>query len=182
MKAIIIDRDGVINEERVPHVCNLGEWVAIPNSLEAIARLNQLQYHVFVASNQSGIGKGLYSLETLNAIHDKMHAELKRVGGVISDIAYCPHHPAAGCDCRKPKPGLLHQLAKKYHLDLSDIFFIGDSWSDVLAAQAAGAKPILVRSGKGWLTVAEHQTAIKNMQLKIFDDLFEVVKWIACEE
>lgn len=182
MKAIILDRDGVINEECQPHVCSPQEWVAIPSSLQAIALLNQMNYQVFVATNQSGIGKGLYSLETLDSIHETMQKALATVGGKIADIVFCPHHPEAGCDCRKPKPGLLQTLAKRYALQLDRIYYVGDAWTDILAAQACGAKPVLVKTGKGKQVSEQYSKIIHDQGIPEFENVWSFVLWLQQEE
>ena len=149
MNLIILDRDGVINFDSDEYIKSPEEWIPIPGSLEAIARLNGAGYTVVVASNQSGVGRGLLDLSALQQIHEKMARELARVGGKIDAIFFCPHAPDDRCDCRKPKPGLLLEIAKKFHLDLKNVPAVGDSLRDIEAAQAAGAKPVLVRTGKG---------------------------------
>lgn len=149
LKLIILDRDGVINHESAEFIKSPDEWVPIPGSLEAIARLNRAGYTVVVATNQSGVGRGLFDLDTLRKIHERMQREVARVGGKIDAIFFCPHAPEDHCDCRKPKPGLLLEIAKKFHHDLKNIPAVGDSLRDIEAAQAVGAQPVLVRTGKG---------------------------------
>ncbi len=143
-KIIILDRDGVINYDSLEYIKSPEEWIAIPGSLEAIAQLNRAGYHVFVATNQSGVGRRYYDVAMLDMIHEKMLAELAEVGGHIDEIFFCPHLPTDNCECRKPKPGLLYQLRDKYQINLADAFFIGDKASDIDAARAAGCKPILI--------------------------------------
>ncbi len=155
MKLIILDRDGVINYDSDQYIKGPDEWRPIPGSLEAIARLNQADYRVVVATNQAGIGRGLFDMATLNAIHDKLHKAVAQAGGHIDAIFFCPHTNAANCNCRKPKPGLLEDIGQRYHVDLTDVPAIGDSLRDLQAAVAVGAKPILVLSGKGKRTVAD---------------------------
>jgi len=149
MPYIIIDRDGVINYESDEYIKSPEEWQPIPGSLDAIAQLNRSGFQVLVATNQSGIARGYYDLETLSRIHEKLKNELASVGGYIEEIFYCPHHPDDACLCRKPKPGLLYQMEIKYQIDLTNTFFIGDSAVDVQAAQTAGCMPILVLTGNG---------------------------------
>lgn len=149
MKLIILDRDGVINYDSDEYIKSPDEWAPIPGSLEAIARLNRAGYTVVVATNQSGVGQGLFDLNTLQKIHEKMQQEVARVGGKIDEIFFCPHTPGDHCDCRKPKPGLLLEIAKKFHHDLKNVPAVGDSLRDIEAAQAVGAQPVLVRTGKG---------------------------------
>ncbi|MCS5709805.1 D-glycero-beta-D-manno-heptose 1,7-bisphosphate 7-phosphatase [Candidatus Berkiella aquae] len=149
MKLIILDRDGVINEDSPDYIKSVDEWHPIPGSLEAIALLNQFGYTVAVATNQSGLARGFYDETTLNAIHDKMRLSAKTVGGHIDSIFYCPHGPNDHCDCRKPKPGLLQQIAAHYQISLTTVPYVGDSYRDLDAANRAGAVPILVLTGNG---------------------------------
>lgn len=155
MKLAILDRDGVINEDSDDYIKNPDEWTSIPGSLEAIARLNHAGYRVVVASNQSGLARGLFNLDTLNAIHQKMFDELSKVGGHIDAIFFCPHLPADNCDCRKPQPGLLRGIADRLETDLAGIPVIGDSLKDLQAAATVGAEPMLVLTGKGNKTLSQ---------------------------
>jgi len=170
-KLIILDRDGVINYDSDAYIKSPDEWIPLPGSLEAIARLTQAGYLIAVASNQSGIARGLYTEATLTQIHNKMLAAITAVGGKISGIFHCPHQPADHCDCRKPKPGLLQRIAKTFQMPLTNVLFIGDKSSDLAAAENAGCQPVLVRTGYG------EQTLIKVSDLKIpvFADLAEAV-------
>ena len=152
MKLVILDRDGVINQDSAAYIKTPDEWKPIPGSLEAIALLNQAGYRVLVATNQSGVGRGLFEMATLNAIHDKMHRALGLVGGRVDGIFYCPHAQDAGCDCRKPKPGLLEEISRRFGVSLEGVPFIGDSLRDLQAATAVGAQPVLVLTGKGKMT------------------------------
>ena len=147
-KLVILDRDGTINLDRDDFVKSPQEWEPLPGSLEAIARLNHAGWHVVVASNQSGLGRGLFDMAHLNAMHDKMHKLLAAVGGRIDAIFYCPHAAEEGCSCRKPAPGLLQQIEERYGLSLLGVPYVGDSLRDTLAAQAAGCVPHLVLSGR----------------------------------
>lgn len=147
IKLIVLDRDGVINEDSPNYVRSPEEWHAIPGSLEAIAKLNNHGYKVVVATNQSGVGRGYYSLETLDEIHNKMLKELQNAGGKIDHIFFCPHTPEDNCECRKPKPGLLLQAANKFDVDPSEMVMIGDSTRDILSAKNCGAKSIFVKTG-----------------------------------
>ena len=149
MKLIILDRDGVMNYDSDQYIKCPEEWNASPGSLEAIARLNRAGYRVVVATNQSGIGRGLFDIETLHRIHEKLRCELTAVGGSVDAIFFCPHLPEDSCACRKPKPGLLVDIATRLQVLLSGVPFVGDSLTDVEAARAVGAQPILVRTGKG---------------------------------
>ncbi len=149
MKLVILDRDGVINHDSASYIKSPEEWKPIAGSLEAIALLNQAGYRVLVATNQSGVGRGLFDMATLNAIHDKMHRALSLVGGRVDGIFYCPHANDAGCACRKPRPGLLEEISKRFGVSLDGVPFIGDSLRDLQAGAAVGAQPVLVLTGKG---------------------------------
>ncbi|MDK9723563.1 MAG: D-glycero-beta-D-manno-heptose 1,7-bisphosphate 7-phosphatase [Sterolibacteriaceae bacterium MAG5] len=157
MKLVILDRDGVINLDSDQYIKSPEEWKPIPGSLEAIARLNQWGYRVVVATNQSGVGRGLFEMDTLNAIHDKMMKAVAQVGGRIDAIFFCPHTDADNCDCRKPKAGLFREIAARYSADLAGVPAIGDSLRDLVAARAVGAQPILVLTGKGAKTQKDPQ-------------------------
>ena len=154
MKLVILDRDGVINADSDEYIKSPEEWTPIPGSLEAIARLTQAGYRVVIATNQSGLGKGLFDMATLNAIHNKMHKTVNQLGGRIDAVFFCPHAQGAGCSCRKPQPGMLLEIAERFKLVLAGVPAIGDSLRDLQAASAAGARPILVLTGKGRQTVA----------------------------
>jgi D-glycero-D-manno-heptose 1,7-bisphosphate phosphatase len=153
MKLIILDRDGVINFDSDKFIKSPDEWKPIPGSLEAVARLNQNGYRVVVASNQSGVGRGLFDMATLNAIHAKMHKALAQFGGRIDAVFYCPHAADSQCDCRKPRTGLFRQIAERFHADLAGVPAIGDSLRDLQAAAEAGCQPMLVETGKGKKTI-----------------------------
>lgn len=154
MKLIILDRDGVINFDSAQFIKSPDEWKPIPGSLEAIARLTREGWRVVVATNQSGLARGLFEMTTLNAIHAKMHKAVAQAGGRIEAVFYCPHAADTNCDCRKPKPGLFNEIAARYGRDLSGVPAVGDSLRDLQAAMGVGAKPILVRTGKGEKTLA----------------------------
>lgn len=175
MTYVILDRDGVINYDSDHYIKSPEEWIAIPGSLEAIAQLNRCGFRVIVATNQSGIARGYFNYETLNEIHNKFHSELAAVGGCIEEIFFCPHHPEEGCVCRKPKPGLLHQIKEKYAINLPDTFFIGDSFTDVQAAISAGCKPILVLTSKG-IRSLETNPELKN--IPHFDNLEQAANYV----
>ena len=178
MKLAIIDRDGVINYDSGQYIKTPAEWKPIPQSLEAIARLNHAGYRVVVATNQSGVVRGLFDMSTLNAIHDKMYRALATVGGRIDALFFCPHIDESNCDCRKPKPGMLLDIAKRFNVDLKNVPFIGDSLKDLQAAQAIGAKPILVLTGKGEKTSTFKGLPKGTIQ---FVDLNDAVKHIISE-
>ena len=145
MPYIILDRDGVINFDSDVYIKSPDEWVAIPGSLEAIADLNRAGFQVLVATNQSGVARGLYDLATLDMIHEKMQYELGKVGGYIDAIFFCPHHPDENCDCRKPKPGMLHAMREKFPIKFDETYFIGDKWTDMEAALSVGCKPLFIK-------------------------------------
>jgi D-glycero-D-manno-heptose 1,7-bisphosphate phosphatase len=149
MRLIILDRDGVINQDSEEYIKSPEEWIAIPGSLQAIAQLNAGGWRVVVVSNQSGIGRGLFDILTLNAIHEKMQKELARVGGQVEAIFFCPHTPEDHCSCRKPRAGLLRDIAERFNVELDEVPCVGDSLRDLEAAQSVGARPILVLTGKG---------------------------------
>lgn len=151
---VILDRDGVINLDSDAYIKSPDEWVAIPGSLEAIARLNQAGYRVVIASNQSGIGRGLFDMAALNAIHAKMHRLAATVGARIDAIFFCPHTAEDHCECRKPKPGLLKMIAERFEIAPEDTPVVGDSLRDLQAGVALGFPPHLVRTGKGKKTLA----------------------------
>lgn len=155
MRLIILDRDGVINEDSDAYIKSPEEFIPIPGSLEAIARLTQAGWRVVVATNQSGVARGYYDLATLQRIHDKLHRQLGLLGGTIEAIFYCPHGPDDGCTCRKPKPGLLRDIEARLQVSLRGVPAVGDSLRDLQAAQAVGASPVLVRTGKGEHTIAK---------------------------
>ena len=155
MKLIVLDRDGVINYDSDQFIKNPDEWKPLPGSLEAIARLNQAGYRVVVATNQSGIGRGLFDMPTLNAIHDKMHKACALVGARIDAVFFCPHAADARCQCRKPKSGMMDEIAVRYNLNnLNDVPVVGDSLRDLQCAAPLGAKLYLVLTGKGMKTQA----------------------------
>ncbi len=172
---IILDRDGVINEDSDEYIKSPDEWIPIPGSLDAIAQLNRAGHQVVVATNQSGIARRLYDVETLNQIHSKMHEALAQVGGHIDDIFYCPHLPEEHCACRKPKPGLLMQIAEKYQTDFKNAIMIGDALRDIQCAQAMHCKAILVKTGKG-IRIPADTAELQN--IPVFDDLAAAVKAI----
>ncbi len=148
MKLVILDRDGTINEDSADYVKSPSEWQPLPGALEAIARLNHAGWHVVVATNQSGLGRGLFDVASLNAMHAKMHSMLAAVGGRVDAIFYCPHAPDEACRCRKPEPGLFEQIGERYGLELRGVPAVGDSPRDLIAGLAAGCDPHLVLTGK----------------------------------
>ncbi len=149
MKLIVLDRDGVINHDSDAFIKSPAEWRPITGSLNAIARLNQAGFHVIVATNQSGIGRGFFDMTTLNAIHDKMHKALAQAGGRIDAVYFCPHAAADNCHCRKPKPGMLEDIAHRLNTPMAAVPVVGDGLRDLQAAAAVGAQPVLVLTGNG---------------------------------
>jgi D-glycero-D-manno-heptose 1,7-bisphosphate phosphatase len=175
MKLIILDRDGVINFDSDAFIKNPDEWRPIPGSLEAVARLNQAGFRVVVASNQSGVGRGLFDMATLNAIHAKMHKLASQAGGRIDAVFFCPHSADSKCACRKPKPGLFQEIASRLHIDLRGVYAVGDALRDVQAAREVGARPVLVRTGKGERTVAGGQLPA---DVPVYDNLLQAAQAI----
>ena len=155
VKLIVLDRDGVINHDSAQFIKSPDEWRQIPGSLEAIARLNHAGYRVVIATNQSGIGRGLFDMATLNAIHEKMHRALALAGGRVDALFYCPHTADAQCECRKPKTGMLREIGVRYGVDLNGVPCVGDGLRDLIAADAVGAQPMLVLTGKGERTLRD---------------------------
>ena len=158
MKLVILDRDGVINHDSDDYIKSPDEWIPIPGSLEAIARLNHAGYTVTIATNQSGIARGYFDISTLNAMHEKMHRLVNQEGGHVDGIFFCPHAPTDNCNCRKPLPGLLLQISRRFSISMENAPFIGDSAKDIEAARLAGARPILVKTGKGERTLEKLDT------------------------
>ena len=168
MKLVILDRDGVINHESDRFIKSPVEWKPIPGSSEAIARLNRAGYRVVVATNQSGIARGLFDISMLGRIHEKMHRHVSDAGGSIEAIFFCPHGPLDQCDCRKPKPGLFKDIAERMHVSLEGVPAIGDSLRDLQASAEAGARPVLVLTGRGEQTL-ENPECIAG--IPVYDDL-----------
>ena len=153
-KLVILDRDGVINADSDAYIKSPDEWLALPGSLEAIARLNQAGYRVAVATNQSGIGRGLFDMAALNAMHTKMYRQLAAVGGRVDAVFFCPHTPHDHCECRKPQPGMLKMIAERFEIDPHETPVVGDALRDLQAGAALGFPLHLVRTGKGERTIA----------------------------
>lgn len=166
---VILDRDGVINRDSADFVKSVDEWVPLPGSIRAIAELDRAGFTVTVASNQSGIARGLFDRAALRSMHRKLRRLVAAEGGHIDRIVVCPHGPDDGCACRKPKPGLLLRLARHYKTRLAGVPVIGDSLRDIQAAADAGARPILVRSGNGRKTEVALAGNLSNTE--VFDDL-----------
>ena len=166
-RLVVLDRDGTINRESSDYIKSAAEWRALPGSLEAIADLCHAGWTVTVATNQSGIGRDLFSVTDLHAMHARMARELAVLGGEISGFFFCPHTPDDGCDCRKPLPGMLHAIAERFDVDLGGVPVIGDSPRDLEAAIAVGARPILVRTGNGERT----RRKLGSSDIEVYDNL-----------
>ena len=175
MKLVILDRDGVINQDSASYIKNPNEWIPIPESLEAIALLNQNDFAVALVTNQSGIGRGLFDIEALNNIHTKMISMVSEVGGSIDAIFYCPHTNEDNCECRKPKVGMLLEIQKRFAVTLDGIPAVGDSLRDLEAYNNVNAQPILVKTGNGEATLLEKKYPKNTL---IFDSLFEAANKI----
>ncbi|EIJ48937.1 histidinol phosphatase [Herbaspirillum sp. GW103] len=176
MKLIILDRDGVINHDSDAFIKSPDEWIPIKGSLEAIARLNQAGYRVVVATNQSGVARGLFDIQTLNAIHQKMHNAAQQAGADIDAVFFCPHSADDNCDCRKPKPGMFNEIARRFNISLrGGVATVGDSLRDLQAGYVAGCAPYLVLTGKGEKTQAKGGLPPGTL---VFPDLSAVVDFI----
>lgn len=155
MKLLILDRDGVINQESANFIKSAEEWQPLKGSLEAIARLSQAEYDIVIITNQSGIGRDLFSADMLGQIHVRMLDYVQQHGGRIQSILFCPHHPKDMCNCRKPLPGLYHELGERLNTSFKEVYSVGDSVRDLVAAKSAGAKPVLVKTGNGKKSLKE---------------------------
>ena len=175
MKLVILDRDGVINQDSANYIKSPNEWIPIPNSLEAISLLNQNGYSVVIATNQSGVGRGLYGIEELNNIHTKMIKMLAELGGFIDAIFFCTHTEEDHCDCRKPEIGMLVEIKDRFSVSFEDICGVGDSLRDLEAFEKVGMQPILVKTGNGENTFLEGKYPKQSL---VFDDLFEAASKI----
>lgn len=175
-RLIILDRDGVINFESMAYIKSPDEWVPLPHSLNAIARLHQAGFKIAVASNQSGIARGYFDQATLDAITNKMLFEVEKAGGKLDAVFYCRHKPDDECNCRKPKTGLLQNIAEQFQISLEGVPFIGDSWRDWQAALTVGARPLLVKTGFGEETIVKHHSELDKQF--IFDDLWQATNWL----
>ncbi|MEE8236470.1 MAG: D-glycero-beta-D-manno-heptose 1,7-bisphosphate 7-phosphatase [Gammaproteobacteria bacterium] len=168
---VVLDRDGVINADSPDYIKSPAEWHALPGSLDAIARLCASGFTVVVATNQSGVGRGLFTEQTLAQIHDEMLRQVSEAGGHIAAVFVCPHAPDAGCDCRKPLPGLMRQIEQQFGTTLQGAPAVGDSARDIDAAVAVTARPILVRTGNGRQT---EQQFPESLRPEVFDSLADV--------
>ena len=176
MKLVILDRDGTINEDSDHYIKSPEEFHLLEGSLQAIARLTQAGYRVVVATNQSGIARGLFDTATLIAMHSLLQRQAAQAGGRIDAFFFCPHAADSACECRKPKPGMLLELARRFNVSLKDVYMVGDARRDVEAAVAAGAKPVLVLTGKGRKTQAEGKLPPGT---EVFEDLAAFAEQLA---
>lgn len=182
IKLLILDRDGTINHDRDDFIKSPDEWVPLPGAMEAIARLNHAGWHVVLASNQSGLGRGLFEVSDLNAIHAKMHQQLQAVGGRIDAVFYCPHAPDEACQCRKPAPGLFEQIGERYAIDLKGVPVVGDSERDLLAGVAAGCEPHLVLTGKAYALRGRALPDTFPPQTQVHEDLSSFADYLLTRE
>ena len=182
MKLSILDRDGVINQDSDAYIKSPEEFIPIPGSLEAIARLTQAGFTIVVATNQSGIARGMYDETILEKMHDKLHGLLEPLGGKIEKIYFCPHGPDDNCDCRKPKPGMIRQILKDYAANPSEVIAIGDSLRDLQAAQQFGVPSIAVKTGKGKKTVQQLQKEAALKDTPVYENLADAVTAILKKE
>lgn len=175
MSLVILDRDGVINRDSDDYIRNLDEWRPIPGSIEAIAELSLAGFQVAIATNQSGLARGYFTLDTLEAIHARLCQKVAARGGQIAGIFYCPHMPDSGCDCRKPATGMLEAIEQALNVSARNAFFVGDSLKDLQAARAYGCQPILVKTGKGRHTLATlhstHPGVERPLDIPVYADL-----------
>jgi len=176
MKFVILDRDGTVNHDSDQYIKSPEEWRPIKGSMEAIARLTQAGYRIVVATNQSGIARGLFDMTTLNLIHDAMHRAAAQAGGRIDAIFFCPHAADSDCECRKPRPGMLLEIARRFNVPLDEVHMVGDAVRDLQAAAAAGARPVLVLTGKGKKT---QQAGDLPRGTQVFDDLAAFAEHVA---
>ena len=175
MKLVILDRDGVINHDSDHFIKSPAEWKPIPGSIEAIAKLFQAGFRIVIATNQSGVGRSLFEMDTLNAIHEKMHKAVAAAGGRIDAIFFCPHAEDDHCNCRKPKTGMFKRISECFNVQLDEVPAIGDSLRDLQAASASGCQPILVLTGKGEKTQSEGGLPPNTV---VFKDLATVAEWL----
>ena len=183
-RLVILDRDGVINQDSDAYVKSLAEWLPYPGAIDAIARLSRAGWTVAVATNQSGIARGYYDEATLAAMHDELNRLVTEAGGEIAHIAFCPHGPDDGCACRKPLPGLLEEIRTALGMtSLAGSWMVGDSLRDLQAGDAMGCRPVLLRSGKGERTLAKHpELMAKGSETRVFPDLSDFVDWLLARQ
>lgn len=183
-RLVILDRDGVINQDSDAYVKSLAEWIPYPGAIEAIARLNRAGWTIAIATNQSGIARGYYDEPTLTGMHAELQRRVAQAGGEIAQIAFCPHGPGDGCECRKPLPGLLERIRTTLGMaSLEGSWMVGDSLRDLQAGDAMGCRPVLVRTGKGERTLARHpELAVEGSETLIFYDLVDFVDWLLSQQ
>lgn len=176
MKIILLDRDGVINQESEKFVKNPEEFHLIPGSVDAIANLSQAGFKIVVCTNQSGLGRGLFTMEDLNAMHEKLHQSVEQAGGSVDVIMFCPHTPDDNCSCRKPKPGMILDICERFNVeDICKVMMIGDSIRDLQAIANVGGIPILVKTGNGKKTLAKEVLPAGTL---VFDDLLAASEYV----
>ncbi len=181
MKLVILDRDGTINADSNEYIKSFDEWMPLPGALEAIARLNHAGWHVVVATNQSGLGRGLFDVASLNAMHTKMHKLLAAVGGRIDAVFYCPHTPDDGCHCRKPAPGLFEQIGERYGIDLKGVPVVGDANRDIVAGAVAGCEPHLVLTGNAGVYRGQDLPSTFPAHTRVHEDLGAFADWLVAK-
>lgn len=177
MAIIVLDRDGVINFDSDDYIKTVDEWRPIPGAIKAMAALSQAGHSLFIATNQSGIGRGYYDVATLNAMHKKMLTLLAEQGGAVEGIFYCPHHPDDACACRKPLPGMLDNIQQTHRISFEDSYFVGDSLRDLEAGLSRNCQPVLVTTGKGQKTLDKGLPAELSHTL-VFSDLAAFAKYL----
>tara|TARA_B110000879_G_C11029554_1_gene454263 strand:+ start:124 stop:672 length:549 start_codon:yes stop_codon:yes gene_type:complete len=178
MKLAILDRDGVINEDSENYIKNVSEFIILPGSVEAITHLHASGFTVIVATNQSGLGRGLFDLDDLEAMHQKLKRTVEAAGGEVAGIFYCPHTPDDNCKCRKPKPGLLDAIEAEFNVSVSGWPMVGDSLRDLQAGVSKGCDPILVKTGKGLKTLQQIESQ-QPFATKVFDNLLDAAHHIS---
>ena len=181
IRLVILDRDGTINADSDEYVKSADEWVPLPGALDAIARLNHAGWHVVVASNQSGLGRGLFDVAALNAMHTKMHKLLAGAGGRIDAVFYCPHSPEEACHCRKPQPGLFEQIGERYGMDLKGVHTVGDTPRDLQAGVSVGCQPHLVLTGKAAKLRGQPLPSEFPEGTRVHDDLMAFADWLLAQ-
>ncbi len=181
MQTVFLDRDGVINENRVDHVKSWREFVFLPGALAALRWLNLAGFRVFVITNQAIVGRGIVPASVVEEIHTRMQVQVALHGGQIHDIRYCPHDDHEDCDCRKPRPGMLRDLAHRWNVDLARAYLVGDAWSDIAAGHAMGIRSILVRTGRGAQQIARPELQ-QHPPEHVANDLLGAVAWIMHQE
>ncbi len=179
-RLLLLDRDGVINHDSDDYIKTLDEWIPVPGSIDAMAELYHGGWDIAVVTNQSGVGRGYYAIAVLDAMHDRLRELLAAKGAELAGIYYCPHLPDAGCDCRKPRPGLLHAAGRDSGLSLTDAVMIGDSLKDLQAARAVGATPVLVTTGKGAATLKQIAGDSAWQDVAVFSDLRAAAAKLRC--